>query len=94
METSKRTQSSICLKQSGPTEQIPGSAWERGAPLGTAETCQRSHWAASLVLMLGTLQLARRRQADVPNVAILLCLHVLIYPIASQGSSVLLIHHI
>lgn len=86
METSNRTQSSICLKQSGPTEQTPGSAWERGVPLGVAEICQRSHWAASLVLMLGTLQLVQRCQADVPNVAILLWLHFLIYPIASQGS--------
>lgn len=67
METSNRTQGSICLGQSGRTEQIPGSAWETGAPVGVAGTCQRSKWAASLVSMLGTLPLAHTCQADVPN---------------------------
>lgn len=78
--------SSICLGQCGPAEQSPGSVQQRGSPLGGAETCQRRTWAASLVFTLGTLQLAQRRQAHVPNMAILLWLHFCTYPIASQGS--------
>lgn len=48
---------------SGPKQQIPGSAWETGAPWCMAGTCQGRDEAASSVLTMGTLQLVLQTPA-------------------------------